>query len=121
MSGFKLLMEVFNVLPGSVSRGVDLMKHGHLLAIAPGIVKFMEFDRTANIDSNLLNDITLMRIITLNYKQLCNLIFIYKSRPFSVSQISIDTDSVFNVIVIDIPIYPCLLHLTPTNSIVMSL
>jgi len=30
-------MEVFNVLPGTVSRGVELMQQGQLLAIAPGV------------------------------------------------------------------------------------
>ena len=32
-------MDVFCVHPGSVSQGVELMKDGHILAIAPGIVK----------------------------------------------------------------------------------
>ena len=38
LAGFKLLMDVFGVVPGTVSQGVELMRQGHLLAIAPGIV-----------------------------------------------------------------------------------
>ncbi|KAI0221979.1 Transmembrane protein 68 [Lamellibrachia satsuma] len=37
--GFRLLMDVFCVHPGSVSQGVELMKDGHILAIAPGGVR----------------------------------------------------------------------------------
>lgn len=36
MAGFKLLMDVMCVMPGTVSRGVELMKDGQILAIAPG-------------------------------------------------------------------------------------
>lgn len=37
--GFKILMDVFRVLPGTVSKGVELLKSGNLLAIAPGKTK----------------------------------------------------------------------------------
>ncbi|XP_013382530.1 transmembrane protein 68 [Lingula anatina] len=37
--GWKLLMEVFCVQPGTVQSGIDLMKQGQLLAIAPGGVR----------------------------------------------------------------------------------
>ena len=33
-------MEVMHVLPGTVSRGVELLNDGHLLAISPGIFAF---------------------------------------------------------------------------------
>ena len=33
-------MEVMHVLPGTVSRGVELLNDGHLLAISPGIFHF---------------------------------------------------------------------------------
>ncbi|XP_064625339.1 DGAT1/2-independent enzyme synthesizing storage lipids-like [Lineus longissimus] len=34
--GFRILMEVFCVTPGTVQSGIELMKEGHLLAISPG-------------------------------------------------------------------------------------
>ena len=34
--GFKLLMEVFCVMPGTLTSCVELLNQGHLLAIAPG-------------------------------------------------------------------------------------
>ncbi|KAK2191486.1 hypothetical protein NP493_49g00052 [Ridgeia piscesae] len=37
--GFRLLMDVFCVHPGTVSQGVELMRDGHILAIAPGGVR----------------------------------------------------------------------------------
>jgi hypothetical protein len=34
--GLRLLMQVFHVLPGTVTSCVELVKEGHILAIAPG-------------------------------------------------------------------------------------
>lgn len=37
-SGWRRLMEVCNVTPGTVSSCVDTLKNGHILGIAPGML-----------------------------------------------------------------------------------
>ena len=47
-------MEVMHVLPGTVSRGVELLNDGHLLAISPGIFDFFsDFPKNWYASNNL--------------------------------------------------------------------